>query len=669
MPQPQKWGFKEKRIADALHRVARKEIGEVQREVDILPPENKPPSGRSVILHLDDNLPAASFNSTTRIATLGEAYGYVYRRLNVSDETSSQAPDYIPNSKDLVPDLDELGQCNVKRVYNSTGTAYTACTFVRAIADNYGDLYVQAGILTTALTTTTEIPTQTQECSGQCKWVWSEDDQEWSIDTNSCSSTSTTPSVTLPTTTTTIPPCVCGNPSYTPTSSTPPPASCECAYPQFCGIVDEDCTNTFCVDGNRDQPGHPECSTTTSTSTTTTTCECTTTTSPSCGGGCDWFAVMTQNGPRWRKTADNCATFCPCFEPEESPTTCTDAHTDCQPIAPTTTTPCPSCSGSCAWWWSSDANQWYLGFSGCKGGCANPPPAESGLVDFKCPCPLPSEDGELCGTATTYCSPSTPSTPAATTTTKEPCEAFCETSSTSETSSTTTTTPDPCETERCLWRWDVGEDDWVNEEDNCPERCPCYPPSINGTEDCQLAESSCGTETTTTTVPPPCSGVNPCEPYTPANPTCNCQCVYECQEGAWVLLATPPGCYHCPCPEGHPSGPPCGPGTDYPNCTKIAGYDIGSGGGAGFGNCYYGGCACLIFETSTTTTTAAPTTTTTTTAAPALGCCSDPDVLANCEDLTVGDCASMHPGWDWNGPPAVCCTGTPSCGLGGIGDC
>ena len=209
-----------------------------------------------------------------------------------------------------------------------------------------------------------------------------------------------------------------------------------------------------------------------------------------------------------------------------------------QPLRPP---PPPECGGECRYlgWATSDCNgvelvsDWILLSDGC--------------LDFPgvpCFCVRPSDPPTACGQVSVPCqSPTT--TPAPTTTPDPgPC-ADCYTTTITSTSSTTagpTTTPDPCDG-YCLFRSTGGEDPtWNKIADPCDPGLPLRRAGLSpGSETCEIVQSPCGTETTTTEEPTTTSTTTSTSTSTtttecPPNPEClgdDFACAIRCQNGQW----------------------------------------------------------------------------------------------------------------------------------------
>jgi hypothetical protein len=365
--QIKSWGFTDKADALTLKEVASERRREPKYGTGVSSPEKTQPVAGSVIVHLEEDLPAATVSDG--VVTLGEATGFIYHRDNRLDSESSQRAEYEPASVELIPARNDSNSCLRTRVFNSTQELFSGCSYIECVLDRYGDLYVSSEVLETTLTTTTAIPVpEVEGCVGECKFLWT-DSSGWVLDINGCNTTTTSTSTSTTTTsdpsattTSTTPACVCGDPIPSSTTSTTEAPQCECAEPTFCGTADGDCTYTYCVDTNYQQPEPPECittsttTTTTSEPTTTTTCDCNTTTTTTqeptdgCIEGCDWLSVPIRG---WVLYYNGCNSLCSCLPPEDAPDICTTAHTDCVIPPPGTSTTQPPCTGNCIWWYNT----------------------------------------------------------------------------------------------------------------------------------------------------------------------------------------------------------------------------------------------------------------------------------------------------------------------------
>lgn len=485
-----------------------------------------------------------------------------------------------------------------------------------------------SGTGTTSSTTTTAEPS----CDGRCKWTWSAANQVWTLVTNGCSTATTTTSSTTTsstttttttttttlsptttttttsssTTTTTANPCcttsttTTGSPTTTTTTATP----CGCIYPSHCGAVDGDCTYTYCAVGS--VATSVSCtSTTTSSSTTASPCNCnTTTTIAACAGSCKFAWLPTNAGSTWVKVADPCAASCPCAFPTANGTE--NCEVDTRPCVsyPSTTTPQPSCTGYCRYWWLPELGVWQLLLNNCADA-------------WNCNCSPPTVDGDNCSSIDVPCHVYGTTT----TTTTDPC-AFCYTTTTTS-SSTTSTTIGVCDG-TCLWRWDATYGYWYVMSATCASSCPCVAPPYDGLSGCEIYQGKCAATTTTTTSSTTTSST------TTAGP-CVGNCEWECSDlgggsYAWTLIDdTCSGGVsgNCVC-ESVPSSPPCNSGS------------IGV----------------TTFNYCSTSTTGAPTTTTTTTTTTCAPCTEDTEKGTLCSGGSSNVCfwsAYNHPinGWSW----------------------
>jgi hypothetical protein len=342
-----------------------------------------------------------------------------------------------------------------------------------------------------------------------CKWVWDGECRRWELVSGSCSdnpppSTSSTSSTTTttcecqePTTSTTTTTTTSGGSTTSSTSSTTTTTEdtspqCECAYPLFCGETDGECTFTRCVKGRTDNPecSRDECSSTTTDTTTTFdtgSCDCETTTTqeptPDCAEGCDW---ATAPGLGWHLVSNGCASRCACGSPpyDLAGTACLTWHTSCY-IPPPTTTPPPFCVGGCEWFCSADL-EWTWRNHWC---------AWEGVDN--CWCDHPGNPCTECATWTwTSCYVhANDSTTTDTTTTEDPCAAYCDGRSTT-TDTTTTEDGTGCDRE-CFYKSNAEGTDWELETDNCGA-CACGDPPADPPQDtCEKVPVGCGGTTTT----------------------------------------------------------------------------------------------------------------------------------------------------------------------------
>jgi hypothetical protein len=155
---PELWGFSDKRVAEILRKVARERRLQSKDNVTTISQEPRPINAGSYIIHLDEELPPATVDEDG-VVTLGEALGYIYRRQTItpdgSDSQWSQETSYQPVSSELTPVRHNDGSCNKRRIYNSSETLYSVCSYVEAVQDTFGDLYASSEVLETTLTTTT----------------------------------------------------------------------------------------------------------------------------------------------------------------------------------------------------------------------------------------------------------------------------------------------------------------------------------------------------------------------------------------------------------------------------------------------------------------------------------------------------------------------------------
>lgn len=468
------------------------------------------PSSGSYIVLLDEDLPPAQFDEETEEVTLGESFGYAYRRENSLDKQWSQLPDEQPVTAVLVPFRDPNSNCVMKRVYNSTGNTYPACSYVECVQDTFGDLYVSSDAFVTELTTTTSFPEfpGSQICLGECKYIWDEPTGVWELDTNNCQTSTTTTTTTTSSTTTggaetttTTPACVCGDPKVQNTTTSTTTGVCECTYPIFCGTTDGDCTYTPCSTG--DTTPTVECITTT----TTTTCDCNTSTTagPDKVGCCHWVALPNaQGGWFWSLVGNDCANTCICVEPTIAPN-CNEAVNDCFIPAPSNGQVPQTCTETCIYWWIPELLRWHLTSSNCGNfsicTCTEPSYAGEDCTPVEVPCQFPNGEAgpdDSCW----QCYPTTTST---------------------------TTTPGPCDT-GCLWQWSGTA--WVLESNTCLGDCSCLPPSHDGRAVCEVAHTPCvpaTTSTTSTTTTTTSSTTTPaCTAW-----TCSFWCDCPCGDAEW----------------------------------------------------------------------------------------------------------------------------------------
>lgn len=523
------WTFKTD-DKDILKKIISRERGELHRHLEQFIPEQTI-NGLSIFLVvLDDDLPAATYNQGANQVITGMTTGTLWRRDTQATEESSQLQTN-PTTNQLIPQREDDNSCVRVRIFNDKGLGYPACTLVKAVQDNWGDLYVigsasesltltsgSPAVSTSSTTSTTTTHNPFNPCTGSCIWLWN--GSYWNLQSSSCfgitttTSTSTTSTTTTGTTTTsttttagstttTLDPCVCQSTTSTSTTSVPFGA-CSCAYPVFCGKTIGDCTRTSCIPGNQTPNSLPPCTSTSSTSTTstpTTTCDChTSTTTPIPPGctGCHYAANA--DGITFLITNDcyncgGCASF-------PNLAACTAQDIDC--IGPTTTVPPPPsfCGGFCCWWCQYGGSPWEegphsVGDNGLAGptlcGCN----ASADCVDH-CTCDAPSFPCAACGSVAIT-----------------PCFTFdakcLESSSsgsgngggggpcpncTSTTTGTTTTSTTPI-CKDCQWKWNGSA--WTLYYSNCGAACVCRQPSYNGTGMCEVAYTLCNTTTSSST--------------------------------------------------------------------------------------------------------------------------------------------------------------------------
>ncbi len=509
-------------------------------------------------------------------------------------------------------------------------------------------------------------PDNYSTCGGQAKWIWSASSREWTLDSHTCEyvgpATTTTGETTTtdPTPTTTTTPC-CPFPatyeqwkesvSATSTTTTPDPEAtttteeppeCVPLYPDFCGTVDGECTYTVCSTIPNQPPQCPDPTSTTTDPgpTTTTTCDCDDTENspaPNCTDGCDWVGVPifgTRNW-RWRRTRNGCSTICPCPPPDEDPF-CNTARTECRLIPPPPRPPVIPCTGYCEFLWVQkedtgtflDDGLWWLVERTCT------------LFVAGCNCPRPTVDGNLCGEIVrTGCH--VPPPPPTTTTTSEwdYCDYVCWGYGPPDPQPTTTTTAEvfTCASGTCIYRSNETADGWIGpEQDDCPEECPCQPPSREPLDNCEVAKGFCTGSPTTTTTEACEDGNSKWECQSFDDPEFPDELFYN-----WVLIESEceGGCVGATesCIPRFPYWAPCGTDT--------------------VGGTFETNCRCAEPPPPpTTTTTAEPTTTTT--AEPTTTTTPEPTTTTTAEPTTtttgaIGVCCALYGGewlcYGWDG--------------------
>jgi hypothetical protein len=172
-----------------------------QAGASVSPPKNKPNSSREYTVVLDATVDACVLNEDGSW-TVGEGTGKVWRRDNSSDQGHSMDPENEVTSLQLIPARGDDNSCFNCRVFNLLSEEVPPCVPIRAVADVWGDLWIETNSTSIAATTTTTTP---EPCTSRCKWIW--DGTVWVLDFDGCNgSTSTTTTEAPPTTTTTTPP-------------------------------------------------------------------------------------------------------------------------------------------------------------------------------------------------------------------------------------------------------------------------------------------------------------------------------------------------------------------------------------------------------------------------------------------------------------------------------
>ena len=449
------------------------------------------------------------------------------------------------------------------------------------------------------LTTTTWQPVPRMQCDGTCEWLWEETGNYWRISSDGCAAATTTTSTTAApdlrncfceaATTTTASPTTTGSPTTTTT------ADCNCLYPPFCGVVDQEKTITWCAKEINVPPSCGTPSTTTVSPTTTTTCDCsgtttTTTDAPDdCSGSCNWqWLPNNLGGLGWVNILNGCPASCPCPSPTvDGGDHCTPQSTNCVAPPPPPPTPAPWCTGYCEYWWLPDSSEWKLTTWQCESG---------GIID--CTCQPPSVPGNNCGPERTPCgSPPT---------TIDPCANVCYPTTTTTTGQPTTTTGD-CH--QCKWEWEHTSSEWIMVQDLCRTGCNCAYPAIDGGAACETRWIPCQpttTSTSTTTAAPTTSTGGPTT--TTGSPTTTTTCTPGSGERFWKCVDSPPGC----CTGVTTAGPGCFPYWELQEPDNCCGEPDPCLAPASPCDCAHLGemitCPCGSTEctTTTTTTTCAP---------------------------------------------------------------
>lgn len=480
------YGFDRTR-AKVLKRVANERLGLPNGGTSVLPQPPDVPSVRGFIIIFDEEVPAAQTTDGGQTWTLGVGVGHAWKRDSKGSETNPQNPIHDYDNANLVPVRDPVTKkCERYRVFNPNLLPVPSCVPVQVYQDSSGDLYIfelppenaQAAYLTS--TTTTAL---VQHCTGNCKWVWVEADNAWTLDTDDCSTTTTTTTTTTvdpnTTTTTTTEDCGCPNPLTTTTTTTG--IDCQCQYPLHCGGTDGECTFTQC--SQYFVGFHVDC-------TTTTTCDCNTTTTTTlpngsdggadCSGECTYFGFggsfilidATGCAPIPFINDDGQTCFCKCEPTAQS----IEDLGDCDTYTTSCSLHCGEanlgCSGTCVWLWVPEISSWLPYSGSCTSG--NP----------ECSCLPPSEDGTTCGLESTPCANFDSSDPTA-------CGS-CYTTTTS-----TTLPPENCPAD-CKWSWDGAM--WLLTQNLCSVNCTCSEPPQAGTDGaCEVRWTPCYPIITTTT--------------------------------------------------------------------------------------------------------------------------------------------------------------------------